>query len=153
MVNPVYSSILEQDILDYLVDVREIERDELDATSSLTLEEAVRESVANSDVEISRAVRVDGELMCLFGVSPTDTNIGIPWFLATNAIHKYNKSFIKHIKIGIIPMLDKYDLLYNIIDSRNTTTTPWLRMLGFTMLHEFEMKKGYPVTLFELRRT
>lgn len=96
----------------------------------------------------------DGELACMFGVTPISMlgGIGCPWMLGTELITQNAGAFIRHSRSYIQEMLQAYPHLFNFVDARNAKAIRWLKRAGFTLhdpvphgpygmlFHPFEMK-------------
>jgi hypothetical protein len=98
----------------------------------------------------------DGVPICIFGVgrkSLLDTT-GIPWLLGTDAIERHAKGFMQRNRTIIKAWRERYELLENWVDSRNTKSVAWLRWLGFTIQEASPYGAfGLPFHHFEMRRS
>lgn len=74
---------------------------------------------------------VDGEPICIFGVSPWGDDTGRPWMVGTEQIVKHQKIFLRYCKKCVAIMQDNYSLLHNYVDDRNLLAVKWLKWLGF----------------------
>lgn len=100
----------------------------------------------------------DDEPVGLFGVGAVSMigGIGSPWMLSTDGLLPIAKSFLKGCPEYIEKMLNDFDKLQNVIDTRNTVSIRWLKWLGFDMLdpqpygpfqvpfHVFKMERENP---------
>jgi hypothetical protein len=77
----------------------------------------------------------EGEAVGVFGVREFNS-YGIPWLLASEGVEKYAKTFIKHNRLMLDKWLERFPVLFNYVDKRNTTSINWLRFLGFKMIRE-----------------
>lgn len=76
--------------------------------------------------------RKTGELVAIFGYEKHHQLPGrIIWFVGTTALMKNWRSFCKVSKKILDNWLDKFGMLHNFIDSRNTMHIWWLDWLGF----------------------
>lgn len=87
-------------------------------------------------LEISSEVwagSVNSELVCLFGIGPIClmTGRGTPWFVATDAITRYQFTFLTYCAPIVDYMLDVFPHLENQVDARNKVAIRWLKWLGF----------------------
>ena len=142
-----YKKCTHRDIIDYLMDVRDIEINELMATSNLSLFDAITESIEYSD--FSYSARFNGKLLALMGVNRD----GKIWMVGTTQINNHKKIWIQQAKILIPLFLNFYSLLYNVVDVNNKSTIRFLKCLGFQFSQPIELKPGYPVMQFEMRKT
>ena len=78
-----------------------------------------------------------GEALALFGTSPDGENsgLGMIWFLGTDELFKKNRvSFLRNSEFWVQKLFKKYDLLYNVVDARNTVHIRWLKWLKFKFI-------------------
>lgn len=132
--------------------LRQADCDELWAASRSRPLESLRNAVKAS--HRARAWRVEGEVVCLFGVAPTSrlTGTGTVWLLGTPAVEAHQVAFLRASRPTLGEVIRGYRHLYNYVDARNTTAIRWLRWLGFTIhdpapygalglpFHHFEMR-------------
>jgi Protein of unknown function (DUF2833) len=74
---------------------------------------------------------VDGEPICIFGVSEWADGSGRPWMIATDKLEPNQRIFLRKCKECVAAMLDGYNLLHNFVSADNTTAIKWLQWLGF----------------------
>lgn len=99
---------------------------------------------------------VNGEPVCMFGVTPLDAaaGTGSPWFMAAEGFEKYYVAFIRLSKRYLEQQMELFPHLVNYIDARNTSPVRWLKWLGF----RFDSDPvaygplGAPFYRFELKR-
>ena len=87
------------------------------------------------------ALTGSGELAMVFGVvpHPVEEQTGIVWLLGTKAMEDIQYRFIRTSKEWLDRLYgDKYEILFNIADKRNTLHLNWLRWLGFKFMREVE---------------
>jgi len=94
---------------------------------------------------------VDGVLLCIGGASKHDDYTGIPWLLATKAMHKYTKTLTKEVRRCLPLMLQRWPILTNLVDVRSKQNIKWLQALGFELKETQEIKPAMPVIRFEMR--
>lgn len=72
------------------------------------------------------------------------------WMVGTYHLFDYTVDFMRISKIILDHWLDKYEVLYNYIDLRNTTHIEWLTRFGFTLPAGMtvEMHDGVPFQYF-----
>jgi hypothetical protein len=96
--------------------------------------------------EWSWATRIDGALVCIFGVSTE----GAPWMLGTDLVKTHRRNLAREAPRYIRLMLKDHPRLINRVHAANTVAVAWLRRVGFTlhpatpepngeMFHTFEM--------------
>lgn len=78
---------------------------------------------------------VNGEVIAIFGVAPASMlgGSGIPWLVGTDALVKYQRTFLRRCGKVVNAMLTAYPYLENYVDARNHTARVWLHWLGFTI--------------------
>ncbi|MCM7687617.1 hypothetical protein M8S61_08175 [Enterobacter asburiae] len=78
---------------------------------------------------------VNGEVVTIFGVAPASMigGSGIPWLVGTDALEKYQRTFLRRCGKVVNAMLTVYPYLENYIDARNHVARAWLNWLGFTI--------------------
>lgn len=134
--------------------VRPADRVELWASSMTTPEAAIAKGFENSDCTMVGLA--DGVPVCIWGVVHESIigNIGTPWMVATTALEKYARLFIKHCREEAMKSFDGYDVLENYVHAKNTKAIQWLKFLGFSVSEEPEEygMLGELFYKFELRR-
>lgn len=103
---------------------------------------------------MSWAVRINGELVAVFGCAPINllTGQGSPWMLATPLLSKHARILVRETPHYIARMLAVFPHLVNFVHTENHASIRWLRRLGFTVhppvphgapgekFHPFEMR-------------
>lgn len=82
--------------------------------------------------------RIDGEPVCMFGVSPTmalTPDRGRPWMMGTESLDKHAVLFLRRCQAQVEEMHRLFSQLENWIALSNKVAINWLRWLGFTF-HE-----------------
>lgn len=141
----------QEDIVEMVRNMRESDKAELKASHGLDPYYALVHSIRQSIV--SYTVRVDGELLVIFGVVPLTLHQGVsPWMLATDAIEKHGVVIYRETHKHVQAMIDRYGYLLNYVHSENIKSIRWLKWLGFTihnpeeygvcgeLFHKFEMR-------------
>ena len=120
-----------QDIDELVLNMRQADRDEVAAITTLPLHQIVSDSVKLSTY--SKAGLVNGELACLWGVCPISllSSKGSPWLLATPVIEQYPMAFLRRCKPYIKKFKELYSSMENYVDVRNTVAIHWLKWMGF----------------------
>lgn len=113
--------------------VRKADIDEFYASSGQTPEKVLHNGFARSPEVM--AGRVNGDLVCIFGVSPLGLYSGkwAPWLVASPSMYRHRKQFIQHSRPVLDAMLKRYNPLQNWVDARNKAAIRWLDWLGFTI--------------------
>lgn len=114
-------------------DLRQADRDEIEAITTQPLREVIESTVSLSSY--AKAGWVNGDLICLWGVCPATliSKTGAPWFLATNRIEQYPLLFLRRCKPHLKTFKAHFKLLVNYVDARNTVAIHWLKWLGFKL--------------------
>jgi hypothetical protein len=132
--------------------MRQADRDEVWASSGKTPGEALAFSLGKSSQ--AWTVLFDGVPAGMFGVGDLNilTRRGAPWFLGTDAVEANRRAFLRHSVHWRDQLLQRYDVLMNLVDDRNTASIRWLRWLGFSLSEPFIVGfEKRPFRLFELR--
>lgn len=92
-----------------------------------------------SDLPIS-IMDKDGSTLGMFGAVSMgkDPCIGVVWMLCSSKILKHRRRFAKESRLWIQAMHRRYDLLWNVVDERNTVHIRWLQWCGFTFIKRYE---------------
>ena len=138
MTKPYYRPAVKADVYVLAPKLRDQDKAEVKASSGMNPEEALLYSF-EAGGEVNSIIAPDGEVIGMFGVSPTpDPTLGIPWLLASPRLPEVSREFIPQSKEWVIEVNKKYPLLLNYVDKRNTIAIRWLRKLGFTFIAEIE---------------
>ncbi len=83
----------------------------------------------------------DGSILGMFGAVPAGKNpsIGVVWMLCSPKILKYRRRFAKESRQWIEAMHQRYELLWNVVDERNTVHIRWLEWCGFTFIRRYPL--------------
>lgn len=73
--------------------------------------------------------------VAMLGVVPQGL-LGFIWMVGTDDLKKISLSFLRNSKDVCDVMKDKYQLLYNFVDARNTLHITWLKWMGFTFINK-----------------
>lgn len=121
---------------------------ELLAAGGVSPSEAMLMGLSTSTA--ARTGLIDGEPVCMFGISPASllTGVGVPWMIGTDRLERYQFAFLRRCRGELMDMGQGYTWLVNWVDDRNTCAIRWLRWLGFT-IHDPE---PYGVALLPFRR-
>jgi hypothetical protein len=118
--------------------VRPEDREELWASTMHTPRQAIEAGVRNSDKTMVGLA--DGVPVCIWGVVNDSIigPIGSPWLVATTALDKYARQFVRHCKAEAVKIFDGYAVLENHVHAKNTKAIQWLKWLGFSVSEDSE---------------
>ena len=135
--------------------VRQADIEEVKASSGKDMRTALLDALRYSDH--AWAGIIDGEVACIFGVGSLSilSDVGVPWLIGTDAINRHSRAFLRRNLWVVALMRERYPVLRNWVDARNTAAIRWLKWLGFTLgdpapwgaaqlpFHPFEMRGNY----------
>lgn len=106
---------------------------EIAAATGDSPEDALVLSVASSVVCWTWLFR--GRVMAIFGVAPHPTRlgVGVPWLLGAKGSDKHKVFFVRQSRKYVHLMLDRFPVLENYVDCRNTPSIQWLAWCGFAL--------------------
>lgn len=96
----------------------------------------------------------DDEIVGIFGLGKY-LKIGLPWFVQGKKLTTKKLIIALHSKDVLKRMLEEVVILFNFVDSRNTTTIKWLKWLGFTVMNDTNFylnSKEVPFKLFYMEK-
>lgn len=126
--------------------LRQADIDEIRAASGLDPETALRLSRQVSSLCFT--VFGEGKQIAMFGVRAEDNpSIGRIWMLGSDEIHDHRFGFLRMSKPWVALLQERYPILYNYIDARNSAHIRWLDWLGFTFINEVQ-NYGFEQRLF-----
>lgn len=102
----------------------------------------------------ARVGLVDGVPMTVFGLGyPTVfSHVAHPWMLSTGKIREHRLTFLRESRNVVASWRERYSVLENWVDVRNTTSIAWLRWLGFKLYDPAPHgPHGRPFIHFEMR--
>lgn len=82
-----------EDVETLVREVRPEDAEEIRLMGQSTVEEAIRQSAANSNATF--AAKIGDELLCLFGVYQTTDDTAVIWEIGTNAVRRNAKAFLQ----------------------------------------------------------
>lgn len=111
--------------------MRQPDVDEVWASSHYSPEDALCSSIGNS-VD-AWTMLFNGQVLCIGGVGQMSlvSNWGAPWLLGVDDIKNHTRAFLRESKAYTDKIRQKYPLLLNFADARNTIALRWLKWLGF----------------------
>jgi hypothetical protein len=77
---------------------------------------------------------VDGTPEVIFGVVPGGPSTGYVWLLGSDAIVRHRTHFLRLSGTWVSIFHERYPVLTNVVDERNTVHLRWLRWLGFEFI-------------------
>ena len=111
-----------------------------------------RSSVALSILMSARAFAVldrQGVPVCLFGAAPHPLpGVGVAWLLGTDGILPEALPIARASKPYLDELHQRFPLLWNYVDERNTLSIRWLRWMGFKALGVKQTASGHPFRIF-----
>ena len=133
--------------------MRETDRQEVWAAANYTPKEAALLSLEASGY-LAMTGLADGQVVCMFGVGSAAiiSTTGIPWLLTTDGVERHARAFLRRNRAVVAAMRDRYPLLRNYVDERNTVAVKWLKWLGFDIMPSVPFGvEGLPFHPFEMR--
>jgi hypothetical protein len=135
--------------------MREADREELRAAWCMAPFDCMCHGLSYSDKAWTGLI--DGVPMCMFGCVAASVmgNVGRPWMVGTKLLDEHPLVFLRRYRRSgcIEEMRERFDLLTNYVDVRNTRAIEWLSWLGFSFRREPERIGPYrmPFLRFEMR--
>lgn len=114
-----------------LPDMRRADWFELFHSTGLPPDEALYQAYMKS---IRRRAALDGdEVVALFGVARLTGHdgIGVPWFVATDALRKHVRAIVEHTRREVQEMMEPFGMLVNMVSAEHTESVRFLRWCGF----------------------
>jgi len=133
--------------------MREADRLEVLASSGKTPAEALAFSLSKSAA--SWTIIIDGRPEMMFGVADLNilTQVGSPWLLGTDVVHDHRSEFLRGSVRWREQLFERYDILRNFVDDRNTLSMRWLKWLGARFSEPMPIGvNGEMFRMFEMRR-
>ena len=81
----------------------------------------------------------DGQIHGVFGVCLDDPDVGVPWFVATDAAERNKKLIMKTGRKMVDEWLKRVPYLANYVCCLHEQSIKWLEWLGFTVDYESEL--------------
>lgn len=87
----------------------------------------------------ARTGLLDGRPVCMFGVSPETSGVGVPWMVTADGLRSLSaqKRLLEASRGEFDAMRSRYSRLFNVVDDRNVAAKRWLSWLGFTLSDPF----------------
>jgi hypothetical protein len=144
--------VVQSDIPELAANLRQQDRDELDAAGRPDHLSTIRRAVSVSDWALTATV--DDEVACIFGVAPMGGLLdprGVPWMLGTDLVPQNRRALVRLAPQYIRAMLQAYPRLVNTVHARNTLAVRWLQRAGFELAPAHDVN-GEPFHVFEMHR-
>ena len=79
------------------------------------------------------SAKVNGKTEAMFGVCSQNQpeGVGVIWYLGSDETMKHPIAMVRDSQKYIDGWFNKYKMLWNVVDARNTTHINWLKHLGF----------------------
>jgi hypothetical protein len=79
----------------------------------------------------------DGSTIGLFGVVTTQQipRVGSVWLLASPRLLKHSHRLARESRRWVESLQSQYDILFNLVDERNTVHVRWIQWCGFTFVN------------------
>jgi hypothetical protein len=141
------------DVEELVAKMRQADVAELSALAITDFVERIHLSVKIST--ICRTAVIDGELACIFGVTPLSLTAGVPWMLGTDVVTKNQRALMSLCRPYIQDMLLAYPHLLNYVHAENQAAKRWLKRMGFVLqpaapygdlgapFHRFDMRANH----------
>lgn len=86
------------------------------------------------------AVYAGPHLLAVFGVGPMHgtANVYVAWSLTSAHVAKHRKTFWRCSKVAASYLRDRYEVMVNMIHSKNPEARAWVGRLGFKVSLDFE---------------
>lgn len=126
-----------QDAFSLAPNLREADLKEIEAASGRTPIDVLYEG-CRIGKPCKSIVSGDGErILGMYGVVPVSESVATIWCLATEELVSDLKfTFIKHCRKEIAEIVKGYDLVFNMVYSKNTKHIKWLKVMGFTVVDD-----------------
>lgn len=97
----------------------------------------------------------EGAPIVMFGAGDINVlaRVGAPWLLGTETAGRIPRAFLRQSIYWRGQLLERYDVLRNVVDDRNVVSKRWLSWLGFTLSEPIPFGvNGELFRVFEMRR-
>lgn len=128
--------------------LRDADREEVDASSGMSPQSAVAVSLMMSTQSYAILDR-DEVPVALFGATPHPLpGVGVAWFLGTDGLLREAHSIARQSKDYMDRLSAEYPLLWNYVDERNAVSIRWLKWGGFTLHGTRYTDEGHAFRIF-----
>jgi hypothetical protein len=126
--------------------LREADLNELKAHGLDSVENALISGVRDSTECYTVWNKEIDKPIAIFGSGDME-DVGYVWMLGSNDIKRIRYEFIRHCKDWLAKLLERYSIVYNVIDVRNKVHMRWLKFMGFEFGSNIEIN-GYSFKQF-----
>jgi len=115
--------------------LRAADRQECIAHIGLPPEKFLPGMVALCELSFAQCAN-DGRCIGLFGAHPMPgfDDVGQIWMVATDEMLQYSRQLLREGGTWIDRLHERFHVLTNLVDARNTTHIRWIKWSGFTLL-------------------
>ena len=129
-----------EDIKYLALRLRYEDKQEIIASTGLKPYEALLKGYLEN-VIVFTIVNTKNKPVGIFGVNDCGNGLGAIWLVATNDLSTVQISFLRQCREVVKVFNNKYKILWNFVDCRNSLHIKWLKWCGF----QFINKKQYGV--------
>lgn len=117
--------------------LRAADRDEVDAGGSTPLQALL--TGLQGSVEVVAGVDENDVPVIVSGLSaiPGHPLVGSVWALGSDEVPRHRVSFLKNSRQLCQRFHQRFPVLMNLVDARNTVHIEWLRWMGFTLIRRW----------------
>lgn len=121
--------------------MRKEDRDECMASSGQEPREALIYGGLYS-IECNTILLPNGKVGGMFGVASWIHGAHAVWMLGSDDLLTFSIKFLRRCRSVVVQLNDKYPVIGNFVDARNTTHIQWLKWCGFSFVKLYE-EYGY----------
>lgn len=116
--------------------LRKSDVEEIEASSGMNPEDALKESIAAS-THCWLVFDRESNPAAIFGAAPYPLQgVGVVWMVGTDKVQTEAFGIARRTRPYVELMLQDYPMLWNYIDARNTVSKRWLKWAGFRLLRD-----------------
>lgn len=130
-----FVKVLPSDLALMDITLRRADIDEMKASTGLEPMEALRQSIELSEWTEAAVKGPRNEMLCIFGLAEGLFN-GAPWMVGSPTMLRHKVFLMAYAKKVIARMQEQYEVLANVVDSRNLVHIRWLAHMGFEFAPE-----------------
>jgi hypothetical protein len=98
-------------------------------------------------------IDADGNVVCMFGVTPYGDGTGAIWLLSTDAIKEHALELIREGRKWLAEQAGRYSKLMNVVHAEHITHIRLIKAMGFTLLEPIDDYMGRGVRVVPFERT
>ncbi|WP_448955724.1 hypothetical protein [Labrys neptuniae] len=114
--------------------LRKADLEELAVGSGTSAYDALMEGLVVSHPAYT-GVDDDGTPILMFGAAETHPKAACVWMLSSDALLDHVFPFLRRSRKMLDEFNDKWPVLYNVCDERNTAHVQWMQKLGYTFIN------------------